>query len=198
VSASRYLLLCPGMDSDDDGNYDGSDNEDSQDLSQPDRIRQYPSNYIGCYEVFVRQSKIPLKHLEISKKINEAFPNEIKSLVKVNPYEIRVEFKNLASANALPKCDFLKEYRVYIPANSVEISGLITISIDTPIEEIISNANGKFFGIDSATVRVLDAYRFTKTVTHDDGSSNKINTPFMRVTFEGTSLPNGWSFTAYW
>jgi hypothetical protein len=163
--------------------------EEDGDNYQPDRIRQYPMNYIGRFEVFIRQAKIPLKHLEISKKINENFPNSVQSLVKVNPYKIRVEFKNIASANALPECDFLEDYRVYIPAKSVEINGLISISTDTSTDEIVSEASGKFFGVNSDRVRVLDAYRFSKTVEKADGSSEKINTPLMRVTFEGTVLP---------
>jgi hypothetical protein len=178
------------MDGDEmDDDHDVTDSEESKDNVQSDRIRQYANHYIGAYEVFIRQCKTPLKHVEISKKINEKFPNDIKSLVKVNPYKIRVEFTNIASANALPKCDFLSEYRVYIPAKSVEISGLITISTDTSVEEIISNGKGKFFGVDSCTIKVLDAYRFQKTIVHDNGSSKKIDTPFMRVTFEGTELP---------
>jgi hypothetical protein len=96
------------------------DNEAEENEFQPDRIRQYPVNYIGCYEVFIRQAKTPLKHLEISRKINELFPNGIKSLVKVNPYKIRVEFNNKASANALPKCEFFKNHHVYIPAKKVK------------------------------------------------------------------------------
>jgi hypothetical protein len=188
------------MDGDDDGEGDfddllgeGSSKKDdgmsNLDNVQPDRIRQYPANYIGVYEVFIRQSKTPLKHLEISKSINEKFPGEIKSLIKMNSSKIRVEFKNLTSANALPKCDFLKDYRVYIPAVSVEISGLLSISTDTTVDEILSQAKGKFFGPNSANVKILDAYRFKRTEFFEDGKSREYNTPMVRVTFEGTVLP---------
>jgi hypothetical protein len=172
-----------------DGNSDDEDQEMFNPNNQPDRIRQYPANYVGVYEVFIRRVNVSLKHLDISKKIHEAFPNGIRSLMKINSSKIRVVFIQLADANKLPKCEFLKDYRVYIPAISVEISGLITISTDTTTEEIIAAGKGQLFGPNSADIAILDAYRFYRNETQENGMSKKIPTQTVRVTFEGTLLP---------
>jgi hypothetical protein len=158
--------------------------------AKPDRIRQYPVNYFGPFVVFIRQADTPLQHLVISKEINEQYMGVVKSLVKVNSAKIKVEFKDRASANGLPSAKFLNKYRVYIPAESVEISGLISISTDTKAEEIVENAVGKFVNPESAGVKVVDAYRFTRPEISSSGGSNERRpTSVVRVTFEGTLLP---------
>jgi hypothetical protein len=66
----------------------------------------------------------------------------------------------------------------------VEINGLISISTDTEAEEIVEDAMEKFLNPESAGVRVVDAYRFTRPeISSTDGSNGRKATSVVRVTF---------------
>jgi hypothetical protein len=144
----------------------------------------------GPYEVFIRKINVPIKHFEISKTINELFKGAVLSLIKVNVAKIKIVFKDRSSANKLHTVDFLKDYRVYIPAANVEINGIITISSDSKEASLVSEGKGRFRSPDSKDVNILEAYRNKKKISSEDKEVTEIPTPAVRVTFEGTRLPD--------
>jgi hypothetical protein len=174
------IILVKSMDADDDENG-----------TPTYRPRQYPLDHRGPYEVFIRQIETPIKHFEISKKINDSFKGAVLSLVKINVAKIKVVFKDRSSANKIHEMTYLRDYRVYIPAANVEINGIITVSHDSSENDLVEEGKGKFRSFESKEVNILEAYRFTKKITDADNNIvQETPTSAVRVTFEGTRLPD--------
>lgn len=153
------------------------------------RVRQYPKDHRGPYEVFIRKIDMPLNHIEISKTMNEKYNGVVLSLMKINIAKIKVVFSDLSSANNLHKEPFLEHFRVYIPAASVEIDGIITVSTDSDDGDLIANGKGKFRS-SKIELNIIDTYRFMRRVGVESNKEVFEKTSAIRVTFEGTRLPD--------
>jgi hypothetical protein len=171
------------MESDEDGDDGGSPNSSY-------RHRKYPSDHCGPFEVFIRQIDKPLNHISISKTINEKYKGVILTLVKVNASKIKIVLSDRLIANQLHEDVFLDDYHVYIPAISVEINGVVTISIDSNEQEFVTNGKGKFHLNANSEINILEAYRFHRKDIDSDGNNVEISSSAVRLTFEGNRLPD--------
>ncbi len=169
------------------GNSDGDVHQselNDGDLS-PIRIREYPPYHRGTFVVFVKQKSSTLSFISVARKLNEAFKNSVKSIMKMNSSKMRIEMNTAQNANKILKLSFLQEYRVYIPAESVEIEGIVSISTDLTEKEIVERGKGKFSHPGLPMVSVNHAHRYSKRVGGDEFEPLET----IRVAFSGTAIP---------
>jgi hypothetical protein len=157
----------------------------NDDIVPPVRIREYPMYHKGPYVVFVKQKSSSLMFVSIARKVNEMFKSNVKSIMKVNSSKMRIEMMNASCANRILQLPFLKDYRVYIPAEAVEIDGIVSISTELTENEIIEMGKGKFSYPGLPMVSVNHAHRYSKRV--GEGVFEPLET--IRVTFSGTAIP---------
>jgi hypothetical protein len=184
---------------DDDEVMNNKHNEDEDPefvLNKPPRAREYPPGHKGPYVVFIKEKESPLSHISISQRVNEKFRGKVKSLVKVHKSKIRVELIDGATASEVLKANFLGGYRVYIPAETVEIDGIINLEEDCNLIDLVKNGFGKFSNPGVPMVKVTHAYRFrklkSKSTSNPEAGENEQeyeNTSAVRVSFQGTALP---------
>jgi hypothetical protein len=153
------------------------------------RHRQYPLDHQGPFVVFVRKIEKPINHIELSKTINALNKGVILSLVKINATKIKIVFSDRKVANNIHKALYLSDYHVYIPAVSVEINGIIFISPYSDEQELVSDGKGRFRSVNYNELNILEAFRFKRKITTADGRIEEIDSSAVRVTFEGTLLP---------
>jgi hypothetical protein len=153
------------------------------------RVREYPLDHKGPFVVFIKEKNSPLAHVTISIRINETFKNDVKSLVRMNRSKIRVELTSAKVANEVLKCQFLGGYITYIPAESVEIDGVVNLEHGINMNDIVENGTGKFSHPLVPSVKVIQAFRFRRLVREVDQVRTYENTETIRVTFSGTALP---------
>jgi hypothetical protein len=87
----------------------------------------YPNDYSGRFKVYIRENTVPLSHIKISRYISNKYTMKILEMTKIHKYKIRVEVADAVTANILVKEPELAPYRVFIPANEVEINGIISL-----------------------------------------------------------------------
>lgn len=150
-----------------------------------ERRREYPIYHKGPYIIFIKQKSSSLSHVSISRKLNENFKNGIKSIMKVNSSKMRVEMSSATNANKALKMPFLAEYRVYIPAESVEIDGIVSIDQELSVKEIIEMDKGKFSHSGIPMASVVHAHRYSRRVEGDN--FEPLDT--IRVTLSGMAIP---------
>jgi hypothetical protein len=156
------------------------------------RIRLYPLDHKGPYLVFIKEKNSPLAHITISKRINESFKNAVKTLTRVSRSKIRVELNTAKVANELLIAPFLGGYLTYIPAESVEIDGIINLEKNIDMKDITDNGYGKFSHPLVPPVKIVQAFRFRRFVGETgEVEKEKVyeDTETIRVTFMGTALP---------
>lgn len=162
------------------------------------RIRKYDDQHKGPFVVNIRAGKNGLSHMKVSKYLFATYKNSISRVTQVNKHKIQVLFSSAVKANELPLDDneVLKQHRVYIPAELVEIDGLVFISPEDSTEDLMENAVGKFDYLGVAEVPVIDVFRFQVPPKSNQEqaavttSTNKTPSSLVRVTFPGTVLPN--------
>lgn len=169
---------------------DGTEDEMSDKL----RVRTYPPTHKGPFVVYVRASKSQsLRHLQISKYLFGKYnPQTIGKVSQMNNHKLRIEFKTAEAANSLvtnPDTVF-KPYRVYIPADQVEVEGIVRLSTEDSEFDFLTNGCGKFSESNIPDVKIIDVFRFEKVEYDNSGVViNKSPTPLVRVTFPGNLLP---------
>jgi hypothetical protein len=155
----------------------------------PIRIRSYPTDHKGPYIVFIKERGAALAHITISKRINETFKGSVKSLVRVAKSKIRVELVSARVANEVLKAQFLGIYLTYIPAESVEVDGVVNLETGYDLKDLVANGTGKFTNPRVPPTKVVHAFRFRR-VKSDVGATKEFeDTEAVRVTFSGTALP---------
>jgi hypothetical protein len=161
-------------------------NNDPLDNSLPNpRIRSYPIYHRGPFVVFIKQKQTSISFVAIARKLNENFKHCVKNIMKMNSTKMRVELDSATNANKILKLPFLQEYRVYIPAESVEIDGIVSISQDVEPDEIVAMGKGKFSHPGIPMVSVNHAHRYSKRIEGDNFET--LDT--VRISFSGTALP---------
>lgn len=164
-----------------------------EEMTQPRRARVYPADHKGPYNVYIRASKdAPLRHVSLAKHLFDKYQNgKILKISQMNSHKLRVEFSSLASANDLATCSdpVLELYRVYIPAEQVEVEGVVRLSVGDPESDLLEFGRGQFGEASLPEVNVIGVYRFERVVTTADGSKTRVPTPLVRVTFPGSLLP---------
>lgn len=159
------------------------------------RVRVYPSTHKGPYFVFICAGKNGLCHLKISKYLFANYKDSIIRVIQINKHKLQVLFKTADKANELPLDDneVLKSHRVYIPAQHVEVDGIVFLSPDDSSDDLLTSGSGKFDVLGFPDVEVIDVFRFHAQSEATDGSdkpATKTPTSLVRVTFPGTVLPN--------
>ena len=146
------------------------------------RVKQYHSNAKGPYTVFVRKKDVPIDPLKIQKFVYKNYKSCSKAFC-VNEQKLKFEFTDVNEANEIVYDLNLMDYKVNVPADSVEVRGVINIIATVDIKNFCNSANGGFQNPNIPKVKILDAFRFTAP-----GTSNPINK--VKITFEGTVLPD--------
>lgn len=162
------------------------------------RTRLYSTEHKGPYFVYIRESKNGLCHLKITKYLFANYKEDIIRVDQVNKHKLKVIFKSANKANELPFDDseVLQPYRVYIPAEHVEIDGLVFLSPEDSPEDLLNSGVGKFDLVSFPDVKVIDVFRFqnkqkaTAATGTKVSSNDKVPSSLVRVTFPGTVLPN--------
>ncbi|GAB0089593.1 hypothetical protein DMENIID0001_041630 [Sergentomyia squamirostris] len=154
------------------------------------RLRKYGEDASGPFLVYMHAKK---KHSFNSVKISNALFKKYATIVKAEPVnrdKLRIEFDNKNDANALPLDeDFCLEHYVYVPSVLSEVNGKIFMNEEEDISLISSTGHGKLWGSTDGKMKILEVTRLKKKVK--EGNQDKIvATPFVRITFEGTVLPD--------
>jgi hypothetical protein len=157
--------------------------------SETGRIRAYPNNFKGRFNVYIRETSKPLSHIRISKHICNKYGANILEIAKVHRYKIRVEAKDAATANKLAEDPELRnQYRVAIPAGEVEVDGVISLT-DVDLRDLVDYGTGIFSDPHVPRAQVVDAYRLRKAYTGENGTTEFEDSDLIRVTFLGKALP---------
>ena len=162
------------------------------DDGQPDgRIRQYPLEHTGPFFVYIREinPSFPLKSVMFSKYLYAKFKS-VTSVQAISRVKIRAELSNAADANELVKDPFFKSFRIYIPAEDVEVQGVIQLSSDCSAAECTEHGIGKFKYPDTPEIPILESFRITKQSDPLSAETGRVPTSFVRVTFAGKVLPD--------
>ncbi|CAH2101297.1 unnamed protein product [Euphydryas editha] len=133
-----------------------------------DYLRRYPEDITGNeYIVFVESTEETPIGTRDMMYLNNCFTRFIKSikyLKKVNKYKVGIIFEKPSLANAfLDNVTFLKQQklRALIPANTTEITGVIT---DVPIDM----SNKKIFRALSSSKKIICVRRIMRKVKIED------------------------------
>lgn len=170
------------------------------------KTRKYPVDNMGPFTVFIRELNVPLQSVKFSIHLHRVYKS-VSMIMKTAPGKIKVVLKNRAEANVLPTDTFFKDYRVYIPSADVESVGVIEFPIDEDAESLIKLARGKFKNPSLRMVDILDVHRIrakpketnantgnasgtSRDTTMETSDPVRAPTPFVRVHFSGTLLPD--------
>lgn len=162
------------------------DSDDEPDpVEKPNRVRKYLEGPGERWVVFFRPKSKPLNAMRISDDLWKNYL-DVTNVTKLHRNKIKVTVNNPKEANRIvsdPR--FTIEYRVWIPARSVEIDGVVTeeeLSMDQ-----IREGNGVFKRRNLPAVKVLEVSQLR--TTEGVGESKKfVPSNSYRVTFEGTAL----------
>jgi hypothetical protein len=170
-------------------NLESANTDSNESQSNVSRIRLYPIDHQGPFIVFIKEKNSPLAHITIAKRMSETFKNAVKSLTRMSRSKIRIELISAKVANEVLKAQFLCGYLTYIPAESVEIDGVINLEKSIDMNDIIQNGIGKFSHPLVPSVRIVQAFRFRRFVGEKDKVKTYEDTETIKVTFAGTALP---------
>lgn len=140
------------------------------------KYRQYDTNSQGPFEVIVAsKDNLTVNPFTVGKLLKNS---------SLNIKHIEKSFKKLIitcgtadAANKLLDYPQLANFKVFIPANRVEICGLVNVDPDVNHEELKEEAICK--------VKILDTFRLTKMIPN----KGVVNTHWVKVTFSGNRLP---------
>lgn len=153
------------------------------------RVRQYGEKALGPYIVYLRAKE---KHsLNVPKVAANLFKcySTIETVDPVNRDKLKIIFKNKGDANLLVlNKDFCDQFFVYIPAKEAEISGKILMNGCAEVYQIMSNGYGILDGR-TEKIKIIEVSRLVKKIVVNGVAKNE-STPFVRVIFEGTVLPD--------
>lgn len=152
------------------------------------RVKKYPESSNGPFVVFFRQQKDPLNVLLIADKLHKLY-RSIKEVKKVNMCKLRALFADRNDANAVvSNASLTSLYRVYIPCDQVEISGVVYDEV-LDVESILDRGFGQFKHRSLPKIPILECERLvTKTI--NNGNIVYVPSNAIRITFSGTALPN--------
>jgi hypothetical protein len=153
------------------------------------RTRVYPTDYKGRFTVYIRESEVPLSPVAISKYLCNEYNSKILEITKVHKFKIRVEASDANTANGLVKdANLTKKYRVSIPADEVEINGVVDLP-DVDPRDLVESGHGLFTHPEVPRVKIVHAFRLQKATLNQKGETVFKNSDLVRVTFSGKALP---------
>lgn len=155
----------------------------------PGRTRMYPIDHKGPYVVFIREKRVTLKYVTVAKFLVRSLKSFV-SCDKISERKIRVTVSDREEANNLLKAKELEPYRVYVPADEVEVEGVIQVARDILTKELLCEGFGKFEHPGVPNIRPVDVFRFTSSKQLGNGEVMKAGSEFVKVTFPGKALPH--------
>ena len=134
-------------------------NMKSKESNLNQHIRQYPSKHTGPFFVYKykrNRPAFPLKSVTMAKYLYAKlkFVRLVQSITRV---KIRTELLNANDANALVKDPFFEKYRIYIPAEDVEIQRIIKLSLDCDAAKCTEFGKVKVKHLDISNVPLLES-----------------------------------------
>lgn len=151
------------------------------------RVKVYPEWAKGPFVVFFRQIDKPINVLLVSDILHRTY-SSIKEVKRINLRKLRAVFANRDHANdVVTNTSLTALYRVYVPCDEVEISGVI---YDDLLEEqvVVERGVGHFKNRNVPPVNVLDCERLSVKI-NNGGRDEYLPSEAVRVTFAGTALP---------
>lgn len=140
---------------------------------------------LSSYDVYFRQIEQPLELLRIATAVQARYKS-FQSIERVSTTKLKVIFTNREDANKIVMDSlFSASYRVYIPAKSVEINGVIDLEGMDP-SVIAQHGIGKFRRCDVNPVPLLQFSRLAKQTV----DRSYVPSAAIKVTFAGTLLPD--------
>lgn len=180
----------------------GSDNVSHMEIVTPStsnssknvlRVRQYPLNHKGPFEVLIRKDNEIMMPIKVCAYIHKQYQGQIIQTKVVNTDKIRVECKDLETANKIPNDKNLcKKFKVYIPEIRCEVLGMIKLTIYEDENDLL-NGFGKWKNPNIPEVKVLEVFRYTKKPVGGievENSQEQLKTESVRVAFPGAILPD--------
>ncbi|XP_052561958.1 uncharacterized protein LOC128092351 [Culex pipiens pallens] len=162
--------------------------EKSSEPGQPTpRVRKYHDHPGGQWVVFFRPKSKPLNLMRIAADLEKHYSG-VTEVTKLHRNMLRVALDNAKEANGIV-CDpkFCVEYRVWIPARSVEIYGVVSEDHLT-VQQVLKGV-GLFKRKNLPTVQVIEVRQMG--ISDGEGENKKfVPTNSYRVTFAGTALPD--------
>lgn len=151
------------------------------------RPKAYPPNSGGPFVVFFRPKGKKLNTSQISKDLAKRFSSLIR-IDTVGTSKLRVTVSDRKQANEIVTCElFTLEYRVYLPSNEVEISGVVTEGSLTCDE--IKQGSGCFKNPSLPPVQILDCRQMHSVLREGEKKVFSLSDSFC-VTFSGSALPD--------
>jgi hypothetical protein len=164
-------------------------NTDPKNVNDTPKKRIYPSDFDGRFIVYIREWKMSLPHVTISRYLCKKYTSAILQIEKVHKQKIRVECSNAFTANLIVADEELnQEFRVSIPADVVEINGVISVSNDLNTLDLVNFGAGVFGNPSIPSVEIVDAYRMRRSFSQN-GKVVSVDSDQVRVTFKGRALP---------
>nr|XP_049462981.1 uncharacterized protein LOC120949562 [Anopheles coluzzii]XP_049462985.1 uncharacterized protein LOC120949562 [Anopheles coluzzii] len=159
-----------------------------QSLKGNPRFRAYPASYNGIHDVFFMPKNKQLDVRAITASVYKKYPGVL-DIIRPRPNKLRVTAKDRMQANAIAADpSYTEDYRVHIPGGLVEVVGVID-DLDYPLEDILKYGQGAFLHQSSPRVKVLEVKKLYAS-SAVDGKKVFRETSSLRITFEGTVLPN--------
>lgn len=167
---------------------DTNDNNDSE-KENVSRVRKYPDDHKGPFIVYVRSFKDPVHHLTIARHLFKSY-KEMLSCKRVTSHKLKVDFSNSSEANKLLNDPYLKEFRVYVPANSVEIDGLVNFPVENDASELLEGVCSFVDECALVNVQIVEAFRLNARCKEDTTKFKPCTlVRVMNVRFEVTCAP---------
>ncbi|XP_055687405.1 uncharacterized protein LOC129792404 [Lutzomyia longipalpis] len=153
------------------------------------RVRKYAEGAAAPFIVYVRaKNKNSMSICRVSGALFAKYVG-IENIDPVNRDKLKVNMTSRDDANKLVEDkDFCEKNFVYIPANRAEVSGKIFMNDCEDTSCFVSEGYGILNG-DTREIKVVDAHRLKKKVVEND-KTRLISTPFVRIVFAGTTLPD--------
>lgn len=156
------------------------------------KVKQYPNHHEGPFIVYIRTRETDINLLNCTKYVNNLYKS-MTTIRPINSKKIRIEFKERADANNIVNdVSINKIFDVYIPSKNIEVQGVIPIYGDIDFTEMCEYGFGEFksLTLQNKKIKILEVSRNKKL----DSVGNLIDLNSLRLTFEGTCLPNQVNF----
>lgn len=153
------------------------------------RVRKYGDKAQGPFIVYLRaKERHSLNVPKVAADLFQRYPS-IDTVDPVNRDKLKIILKNKGEANLLAANKELGEkFFVYIPAKDAEVSGKILLNDCAEVYQIMGAGYGMLNG-QSEKIKIIEVSRLAKKI-EDNGAAKTERTPFVRVIFEGTVLPD--------
>lgn len=162
--------------------------DDDDDDSVGEIKRQFPPSHYGPYIVSIREIQFKLTPIKFAMYINSRYKSVVE--IKQFPGRMKVTMSDREEANMLVYDTTFEKYKIYVPADEVEVCGVVNvndINDITDLSDIIKNGKGKFSDPRISPAQIVDAKVLQRISPVN--SNEAVATDQLKVTFAGCILP---------